>query len=339
MTDYRIDGYIRPSADEPSATLVRTSEGGLPAQVDLRPYCSDVEDQGVIGSCTANAIVGALEYLQIRSGAPVTHLSRLYVYYNARRFSDCLDEDCGATMSHAMASLMGFGACPEPNWPYDRDRWNMRPSEDSYNRAVHFPGLHYANVKPGLDQKYALASGLPIIFGMDVPENLMMVVGARTGYMPPPENGAWEASSGGHAMLIVGYDDAKNAWLVRNSWGPGWGDGGHVWIDYNVMAYYGQDDGFWTVGPLDQNKFFRLEGASMQSVQQHVVASAPASVAETISTVRSGLRNDLESNLAETRSGLRDRLRGPGAGGGYNTGPGAGGGYNRGPGAGGGYDD
>ena len=337
--DFRIGGFIPPDGSDPCPVLVRTSDTGLPDQVDLTPYCSDVEDQGSVGSCTANAIVGALEYLQIRAGAPVTQLSRLYVYYNARRFSDQLDEDCGATMAHAMASLLGFGACPEPLWPYDRDRWKMRPSEDSYNNAIHFPGLHYANIQKGIDLKYALASGLPIIFGMLVPDHLLMVEGRETGEMRPPSDGNWEAPAGGHAMLIVGYSDAKNAWLVRNSWGAGWGINGHVWIDYEVLHHYGRKDGFWTVGPLDRNKFFHLEGPTTHAVQQQAVARAPSSVSDAISAMRRGLRGELESNLAETRSGLRDRLRGPGAGGGYNTGPGAGGGYNRGPGAGGGYDD
>jgi hypothetical protein len=339
QTRYRIDGYLRTDDDQPIATLEMTSKPSLSDWIDLRPLCSPVEDQGHVGSCTANAIVGALEYLQIASGGPSTDLSRLFVYYNARRFSDREGDDCGASMAHAMASLLAFGACPESVWPYDEARWSKKPPDGCYQSAVPFAGLHYASVAPNDERKYVLASGLPIIFGMGVPEHLLMNVGAQTGYMPAPADGNWEPASSGHAMLIVGYSDANNAWLVRNSWGTGFGEGGHVWIDYAVMDHYaiGAQD-FWTVGPLDRNKFFRLAGPSSQSVQQHAVQHATPATRNFMDQVRKHLRHDLETHLDATRQGLRDRLRGPGVGGGYDKGPGAGGGYDKGPGVGGGYD-
>ena len=95
---------------------------------------------------------------------------------------------------------------------------------------------------------------------------------------------------------------------------------------------------FWTVGPLDRNKFFRLAGPSSQSVQQHAVQHATPATRNFMDQVRKHLRHDLETHLDATRQGLRDRLRGPGVGGGYDKGPGAGGGYDKGPGVGGGYD-
>lgn len=339
QTAYRIDGYLPPAAGDPIPTLERTSASGLPDEVNLTPNCSPVEDQGTVGSCTANAIIGALEYLQIASGGSYTDLSRLFTYYNARRFSDREGQDVGASMTHAMAGLLAFGVCPEAIWPYDNDRWNLKPPERCYNSARHFPGLHYANVAPNDDRKYALASGLPLIFGMGVPEYLLMEVGKKTGHMPPPQDGNWEQARSGHAMLIVGYSDARNAWLVRNSWGPAWGVQGHVWIDYRVMDHYaiGKHD-FWTVGPLDENKFFKLAGPSMDATREQVAAASPPSLHDQLTHMRRDMRQTLESQLDETRKGLRDRLRGPGAGGGYDKGPGAGGGYDKGPGVGGGYD-
>lgn len=339
-TGYRTDGYLPARDDQPIPRLELVRDTGLPPEVDLRPNCSPVEDQGRVGSCTANSIVGALEYLQIASGGPMTDLSRLFVYYNARRFSDRESDDCGSSMPHAMAGLLAFGACPETIWPYDEARWNIKPEEGCYQGAVPFPELHYAGVAANDERKYVLASGLPIIFGMGVPEHLLMVIGAETGYMPPPEDGNWEQATSGHAMLVVGYSDTRNAWLVRNSWGVGFGERGHVWIDYRVMDHYamgGQD--FWTVGPLDRNKFFRLAGASQQVTQQYAVLQAPPSTQDHVARFRQHVRSDLETHLNLTRNGLRDRLRGPGVGGGYDKGPGVGGGYDRGPGAGGGYDD
>ena len=341
---YRIDGYLQPEPGASSPELSITATPDLPESVDFRPHCSVVEDQGSVGSCTANAIVGALEYLMNRSFGDHVNLSRLFVYYNARRFSDQEGVDAGATMHHAMAGLLAHGACLEDHWPYDKARWNLRPHEVCYHRTVQLPSLHYANVSPGIERKYVIASGLPIIFGMGVPEQLMMVEGAKTGHMPAPPDGHWEPASGGHAMLIVGYDDRKNAWLVRNSWGSNWGDGGHVWIDYAVMDHYALPMGYWTVGPLNESKFFRVTSAGAGTTR-HLGTSAMAATAAsatstpgTVDDLRREVRSDLEDHLETTRSDLRNRLRGPGAGGGYDKGPGAGGGYDKGPGAGGGYD-
>ena len=341
MTDflnYRIDGYIAAGDDQSVATLQQVASLKLPPHIDLRPMCSPIENQGGVGSCTANAVVGALEYHQIRHGQKLTNLSRLFVYYNARRLSDREQVDTGTSMPHVMASVLAFGACPEQLWPYDEARWSQRPSEECYHKAITLPGLHYAQISPGEECKSVLAAGLPVVFAMRVPTQALMVVAAESGHVPAPQGGQWEQPDGAHAMLIVGYDDGKNAFLVRNSWGPTYAEGGHVWIDYAVMDHYCLRDGFWTVGDLDRNKFFKLSGPSPQVVQEQTMAKAPPSVAEEVSRFRRGLRQQLETHLDETKTSLRDRLRGPGAGGGYDKGPGAGGGYDKGPGVGGGYD-
>lgn len=309
-SDIRIDGYVPTDPGIPVASLQRTAvELGLPASVDLRPDCSPVENQGRVGSCTANAVVGSLEYWQISEGSSYTDLSRLFVYYNARRFSDREQVDTGTSMDHVMAALLGYGACAEPIWPYDHDRWNMKPPEHVYASAVRFPELHYARVSPGMERQYVLAAGFPIIFGMGVPEILMMKIGAETGYMPRPETG-FEAPKGAHAMLIVGYDDARRVWIVRNSWGSAWGDQGYVYIDYDVLDHYAFKDGYWTVGPLDRNRFFTLAGPSTQSMVASAIQAAPLEVQSSIEQFRTDIRQDLENSLEETRRGLRDRLRG-----------------------------
>ncbi len=318
FSDYRLDGYLAASDDQPLPTLQQVAGLKLPARIDLRPMCSPVENQGKIGSCTANAVVGALEYHQIKHGQPLTYLSRLFLYYNARRFSDREQVDRGTSMPHAMASLLAYGACPAELWPYDKARWNMRPPKECYRAAITFPNLHYARVTPGDERKSVLAAGLPVIFAMQVPNQLLMVIGAETGHVPAPTDGQWEQPEGAHAMLIVGYDDGKNAWLVRNSWGTDYGKEGHVWIDYQVMDYYGFPDGYWTVGDLDRNKFFKLAGPSPQAVQEQTLAQAPPSAQAELAKFQQDLRGQIETNLNETRQGLRDRLRGPGVGGGYN---------------------
>ena len=68
----------------------------LPDKVDLRSKCSPVENQGSLGSCTANALAGALEFIELQKGAIFVDLSRLFLYYNERVIEGTVKEDSGA---------------------------------------------------------------------------------------------------------------------------------------------------------------------------------------------------------------------------------------------------
>src|SRR5437773_11379638 len=89
-----------------------------PAKVDLRSKCSPVENQGALGSCTANALVGALEFLEIKDGAKFVDLSRLFVYYNERAIEGTINQDSGAFLRDGIKSLAKQGVCPEKECPY-----------------------------------------------------------------------------------------------------------------------------------------------------------------------------------------------------------------------------
>ncbi len=338
---YRIDGFIPSQASDNAPMVQQAQEPPRTERVDLSGLCTPVEDQGTIGSCSANAILGAVEYFIRRSSGEVVDLSRLFLYYNSRRMCDLEAVDSGATMEHAMAAYMAHGAVLEETWPYDHARWNMKPPEHLYAESLalsHYGmgALQFGRVEPNNIRKALLAAGYPVIFGMGVPDHLMMQVGAQTGYMPAPENGKWEDPSGGHAMLIVGFDDAKRAWIVRNSWGTKWGVQGHVFIDYDVLDHYALPNGFWALGPFNEQQYFRVMAATGQ-LGATTEAADPAE--PNIQDRREEIRGKLKTQADETRKSIRDRLRGPGAGGGYDKGPGAGGGYDKGPGAGGGYDE
>ena len=339
---FRIDGFIPSETSDNAATvqLVQTPE--RTERVDLSGFCTPVENQGTIGSCTANAVVGAVEYFIRRSTDQTLDLSRLFIYYNSRRMSDREDIDDGTSMEHAMAAYMANGTVPEANWPYDKARWRLKPPEALYEAATNFShygmgALQFGRVTPDDMRKAVLAAGYPIVFGMGVPDELMMRIGAQTGYMPAPSDGRWEDPNGAHAMLIVGFDDAKNAWIVRNSWGTGWGINGYVLIDYDVLDHYAFKNGFWTLGPFDQQQYFRVMASAGQPAM--TMQANAQSASDSIKGRREEIRGSLKDQAEETRKSVRDRLRGPGAGGGYDKGPGAGGGYDRGPGAGGGYDE
>ena len=314
---YVIDGCLPsdPSIEMPLLERVATVQ--TPRLVDLRGDCSPVEDQGEIGSCVANSVVGALEYHQIRNGQPLRDLSRLFVYYNARRLGDRLGQE-GTTTQRAMAAIMGWGACPASMWPYQTAMVDVRPTEGCYQAALNLRGVQFAQTHFDEGVREALAAGFPVCFGMAVPQHLMMITGGQTGAMPAPRDGNWEPGGGGHAMLLVGYDDDRHAWLVRNSWGTGYGDQGHVWIDYDVMRYYtqGRMDPF-VVGAIEDHRAFRLSGASIKNVLDTILSKSPKLQVSDLKSLRQTFADDLENQMSKTRTNIRNRLRGPGAGGGY----------------------
>jgi len=314
---YRRNGCLIEETPSAAPTLQLAAFGGLPERVDLRAMCSPVEDQGRVGSCAANAAVGALEYHLRLAREPLTDLSRLYVYFNARRMAGKQAEDCGTFISHVMASVMGFGACPEQMWPYVEAMWPSQPTDDCYRAGGSFTGVSYARVGRGPGMKVALASGLPVVFGIVLPDEMLMREGAQTGRIQRPRGQFPPHGSGGHAMLVVGYDDAQQAWLVRNSWGERYGEGGYVWIDYQVMDAYSHPHEFWTIGAIEGKPGLKMMGPSMQQAVQQVQQEAPAQVTNALARMRSVLGRDLNESLEEKRQSLRDRLRGPGAGGGY----------------------
>src|ERR1700693_2111075 len=76
-------------------SVIKPRLAALPAKVDLRPKCPPIENQGEIGSCTAHALVGALEFLEVKVGCPFVNLSRLFVYYNERAIEGTVKQDSG----------------------------------------------------------------------------------------------------------------------------------------------------------------------------------------------------------------------------------------------------
>ncbi len=299
----------------PVAEIVRA--GTLPARVDLRPWCSPIEDQGDVGSCAANAAVGALELHQRRAKVPHIDLSRLFVYYNARKMAGKENDDCGTMMSHVMAAVMAFGACEEKLWPYIESRWPEKPTDDCYTNAERYEAVVYARVPLGEGCLQMLAKGLPVVFGTRLPGEYYHI-GGETAHMPvvgsegpPPGDG--------HAMLIVGYDLEDQTWLIRNSWGSKFGDGGYCKVPFKTMQAYSHPDFFWIFGAIEQASAgdVRLSGPSMREAVQQTRAAAPQQVEDSLTRLKKGLRQHLNNELDAAKNDLRKRLRGPGVGGGY----------------------
>jgi C1A family cysteine protease len=203
--------------------------------VDLRAQCPPVYDQGQLGSCTANAIVGAIEFDQMKQkqAAPFVP-SRLFVYYNERVIESTVKQDTGAMIRDGVKSVNRLGAPPESLWPYAIAKFARKPTAAAYKEALKHQVVAYKRVARDLTQmRGCLASGYPFVFGFTVYDSFESAAVAKNGVLNMPGGG--EKVVGGHAVLAVGYDDAAQRFRVRNSWGAGWGQKGYFIIPYSYL--------------------------------------------------------------------------------------------------------
>lgn len=233
--DFRFELTFKP------ATLATT----LPASVDLRSKMSAVEDQGNLGSCTANALVGSLECLEGIKKQAMVDLSRLFVYYNERVIEGTVRVDAGAMLRDGIKALAKQGVCSEKTWPYDIKRFSLRPTPTAYQEALERKIKSYHRLETLKDMKTCLASGYPFVFGFAVYESFESAEVARTGIVPMPRDG--EKYLGGHAVGAVGYDDSTGRALCRNSWGTKWGMQGYFTMPYEYLVDRYLSDDFWTI--------------------------------------------------------------------------------------------
>src|SRR4029077_20855181 len=127
--------------------------GVLPPSVDLRTSCPPVVDQGELGSCTANAIAGALEFDQMKEKlADVFPPSRLFIYYNERVIEHTVNEDSGAMIRDGIKSVSKEGAPHETLWPYDISKFRIKPSAAAYKDAAKHRAILYQRVPQTLQQ-------------------------------------------------------------------------------------------------------------------------------------------------------------------------------------------
>jgi len=237
----------------------------VPAKIDLRAYCSPVEDQGALGSCTANAVVGLVEYFERRAFGKHIDASRLFLYKATRDLLHWTG-DTGAYLRSTIGALALFGVPPEEYWPYKVTTFDIEPTAFCYAFAHDYRAISYFRLDDNSTTptnlitkiKAGLAAGLPAVFGFTVYSSIAQA--AKTGRIPYPAAG--EKVLGGHAMLMVGYDDnlkitnsnnqgtATGAFIVRNSWGPSWGDHGYGALPYEYVGKQLAVD-FWSLTKQD----------------------------------------------------------------------------------------
>jgi len=212
----------------------------LPVIVDKRKYFPSVNDQGDLGSCTAQAGTDGLEFLELYAGQVLRNLSRLQLYYDSRTNKD---RDEGASIRDMFKCMNSIGVGQETLWPYDIEKWAIKPSDACYENAKENAAIEYLSVDQGEQVRAVLAEGFPVVFGMNIYDSFYDV--GPDGKVPIP--GPSESANGGHAMLIVGYNMNERYYIVRNSWGTDWGDKGYLYIPFEMIdsSSYARD--FWVV--------------------------------------------------------------------------------------------
>jgi C1A family cysteine protease len=161
--------------------------------------------------------------------------SRLFLYYNERLMEGSTDEDAGAQISDGVLSLQKRGICPEEDWPYDPSQFKIAPPTECYDEAKRNRAATVHRIATNLQSmKTCLARGRPFVVGIEVFPALESDKVASTGLLPTPHPN--EESIGGHAVLVVGYNDRHLHFIVRNSWGEDWGDAGHFYIPYAYLT-------------------------------------------------------------------------------------------------------
>jgi C1A family cysteine protease len=231
----------------------------LPPSVDLSAGLPAAYDQGKIGSCTANAIAGAFEFAVRKQNLSDFMPSRLFIYYNERAMEGNIGTDSGAQIRDGLTSIAKQGVCPETEWSYDDTPADQntglfppgaheseRPTAQCYSDALRNRATSYQRVRQDLDQlRGCLAAGFPFVFGFTVYDGFESQQVAQTGeaQLPRPD----EQVIGGHAVLATGYDDSQQRFLVRNSWGGGWGKDGYFSLPYAYVTNRHLASDFWTV--------------------------------------------------------------------------------------------
>ncbi len=226
----------------------------VPTQVDLRASCPPVYDQGQLGSCTANALAAAFDFDRHKEAKPFMTPSRVFIYWNERDMEGTVSYDAGARIRDGVKVLQNLGTPPETDWSYDIAAFTEKPNAKAFADALQNQALTYQRIltphnDPTHDMQACLASGYPFVAGIAVYESFESPTATRTGVVPMP--GKNEKLLGGHAVLVVGYEQAKQRFICRNSWGKTWGDRGYLYLPYAYLTSHGLASDMWVIKTVE----------------------------------------------------------------------------------------
>lgn len=219
--------------------------GTLPAQKDLSSFFPIAGNQGMQSSCVGWAVAYGLKSYQEAVERKQRPSSDLQTYSPAYIYNQIKNGDCnsGSSIERALDILKSEGVAKLSDFPYTQYSCSSRPDNNTKAKARPFTIADWrrVDINNQIEVKSQIASGFPIVIGMYVDDGFKNLRGNRV-YSTTSGN-----DLGGHAMIVVGYDDSKQAYKVFNSWGTDWGDNGFGWISYSIFerrvreAYTAQD--------------------------------------------------------------------------------------------------
>ena len=218
-----------------------------PAKVDLRQlYSTPVEDQGNLGSCTGHAIAEAIEMVDRKNGKNL-ELSRLFIYYYERLLEGTVNYDNGAYIRDGIKACYTYGAPLESLWPYNISKFRVSPSPAAIQDAAKRKVTLYERALDFNACINALANGYPVVIGFTVYSSFESGNWWYTTANMPYPNTRSESVLGGHAVLLVGYNNSTQRFIVKNSWGTNWGDHGYFYMPYQVIQNTNMSSDFWVI--------------------------------------------------------------------------------------------
>jgi C1A family cysteine protease len=246
-------GWVPQLPDLRDAKLAIPAATRLPSKVDLStsPDMPPIYDQGQLNSCTGNALAAAVDFdVHLQTQQFLTP-SRLWIWYQERVIEGTVEQNVGAQIRDGAKVVAKLGSCPESDWPYDPAHFADKPPQRDYTDALAHRVLTYATVPQVLwSLKSVLAGGRPVVFGFAVYSAFESQDVAKSGIVPMPDPS--DQMVGGHAVVLVGYDDAADRFRVRNSWGTSWGQDGYFEMPYLYVTSSSLASDFWALQTVSQ---------------------------------------------------------------------------------------
>lgn len=239
----KLNGY-KPSSDDLICNTYALCKPGLiklASNLDSEyriPEFTPISDQSVLNSCSGNATVDAFEILMGLEGN-VVQLSRLFTYWNARVYDNSSHEDEGSYIHLNFKSLQTLGVCLESDWTYNTNKVFAQPTLHCYKTANDNKiDSFYRIVSKGYERlndiESAVRANHPVVFGTAIDKSFQNTYNKEVTFDIP------STSIGNHAMIVVGVrrnEDGRKSFLIRNSWGEGWGHGGRCWMTEEYLMW------------------------------------------------------------------------------------------------------
>ena len=244
----------------PFTAPVSLGRKALVSDIDLSPYCPEIRHQGDISSCVGWSVgYGAMTIERaIKNGWSDRRLisqkanSALFVYNQISK-GNC---SMGISMPKALKLIQEKGNCLAKDFDFDINDCSRAIPLEVENKAIQYRIDDYvplfrstATAEEKIKQvKLVLAQEKPVVVGMTVLSNFYQIRAGDKTWLPSIGDKTY---AGGHAMVVVGYDDnkfnsalrpvpedMKGGFKLMNSWGKNWGDQGFIWVKYGHFAEY-----------------------------------------------------------------------------------------------------